>query len=180
MQVDLSNSSMIACLCEGGAETAIMDILLDKGLLLFDRDRLIEHRVLPRVPARTFEQRYLRAEYEGKIVILRIIDSRNEGFSLKKIYQDKVEVVTVITAPEIEMLIIVKEGKYKDYSSSGIKKPSEYCKSVLGYKEVKTVDFIKRYFSDPKDLVTAINKYHGIHKQKPGEASLYDLLKNKT
>lgn len=36
-------------------------------------------------------------------------------FKLSKTYEHKVQVVNVITAPEIEMLIICAEGKYREY-----------------------------------------------------------------
>ncbi len=39
MKVNISSSSLIACICEGGAETAIMDILLDNDLLIFKREQ---------------------------------------------------------------------------------------------------------------------------------------------
>ncbi len=86
--------------------------------------------------------------------------------------------INVITAPEIEMLIIASNDKYEEFCRSGIKKPSEYCKSVLKIKNVKSPEFIKEYFNDPNFLVESIKKYHRIHKQKNKEAALFDLLKN--
>lgn len=35
-----------ACICEGGAETAIMDLLLDQNKLIFSRDELLEGEIL--------------------------------------------------------------------------------------------------------------------------------------
>ncbi len=35
-----------ACICEGAAESAIIDILLNHGLLIFDREELIEEEVI--------------------------------------------------------------------------------------------------------------------------------------
>ncbi len=109
MGVIIPDSSLIACICEGGAETAIMDILLDNNLLIFKREQLITENVIPRTSARDFEKRYLRVEYGKKIIILRIIDSRSEEFRLSRAYKCQVEVIDVITAPEIEMLVIIKE-----------------------------------------------------------------------
>lgn len=59
MNVNISSSSFIACICEGGAETAIMDILLDNDLLLFNREQMIEESVLPRTSVKEFERRFL-------------------------------------------------------------------------------------------------------------------------
>lgn len=126
-----------------------------------------------------FQRRYLRREYEQKILILRVIDSRREEFKLSKAYRCQVEIINVITAPEIEILIIASKKQYDEYCKSGYKKPSEYCKSKLGLKNVKSPDFIKLYFEDPDFLVESIKEYHRVHKQKKDEASLYDLIKNK-
>lgn len=174
----ITSASSIAVICEGGAETAIMDILLDNGLLVFTRDQMINHgNIIPRTSAREFQSRYLRVAYESKLYILRVIDSRAEGFplKLKEPYDNQVEVINVITAPEIEMLVIVSEGKLKEFEKSG-KKPSDYCIIDLGHKNVKKQAFIRDYFSNPKKLVESIQEYHRIHKQKDGELSLFDLL----
>lgn len=131
MGVIIPDSSLIACICEGGAETAIMDILLDNNLLIFKREQLITENVIPRTSARDFEKRYLRVEYGKKIIILRIIDSRSEEFRLSRAYKCQVEVIDVITAPEIEMLVIIKENKYVEYFRSRVSKPSDFCKQNL-------------------------------------------------
>ena len=36
----------IACICEGGAEAAIMNMLLDQNKLIFSRDELLEGEIL--------------------------------------------------------------------------------------------------------------------------------------
>ena len=179
MKVNISSSSLIACICEGGDETAIMDILLDNDLLIFKREQLLEESVLPRTSVKEFERRYLRMAFDQKIIILRVIDSRGEEFNLSKAYRCQVEIINVITAPEIEMLIIASQKKYDEYKRSGVKKPSDYCKNVLGIKNVKSPKYIKEYFSDPDYLIDSIKEYNRVHKQKNNEASLYDLLKDK-
>lgn len=177
--VDIPSSSLIACICEGGAEIAIMDILLDNDLLIFKREQLIDESVLPRTSVKVFERQYLRREFDQKIIILRIIDSRREKFNLSKAYSCQVDVIDVITAPEIEILIISSQKKYDEYCRSGVKKTSDYCKNVLGIKNVKSPKFVKEYFSDPDFLIDSIKEYHRVHKQKNTEASLYDLIKIK-
>lgn len=62
MKATITENSLIACMCEGGAETAIMDILLDNDLLIFTREQLIEESLLPRVSVKEFERLYLRLE----------------------------------------------------------------------------------------------------------------------
>ena len=179
MSITIPSSSLIACICEGGAETAIMNILLDNDLLIFGREQLIDEGVLPRTSVSEFERRYLRMEYDLKILILRIIDSRRESFKLSNAYCCQVDVINVITAPEIEMLIIASQSKYDDYCRSGFKKPSDYCKCTMKIRNVKKPSFIREYFSDPELLIASIKEYNRLHKQKSNEASLYDLIKCK-
>lgn len=99
-----------ACICEGSAEEAIIDILMDNDMLIFSRDEIIDERVIRIRNAKKFEERYLRKGFDNQICIIRILDSRKEAFKLSKAYVDKVDVINVITAPEIEMLIIHSKG----------------------------------------------------------------------
>lgn len=165
-----------ACICEGSAENAIMDILLDYELLIFSREEMIEEEVIRCREGKKFEEKYLRKGFRDKISVIRILDSRRENFKLSKAYAGKVDVINVITAPEIEMLIIFNENKYKEFKKSG-KKPSNFCKEDLKMAEVKSYDFVKEYFSDPMILVAVIRKYHEMSKVQKGEYTLLDLLR---
>ena len=89
-----------ACICEGSAEGAIMDILLDYGLLIFSREEMIEEEVIRCREGKKFEEKYLRKGYMDKISVIRILDSRRENFKLSKAYAGKVDVINVITASE--------------------------------------------------------------------------------
>lgn len=90
MSLEINDSSLIACLCEGSAEQAVMDLLLDSGSLIFSRDRLIEERPIRVRNARKFEDRYLRYDFGEPITVLRILDSRHENFILRKAYRHQV------------------------------------------------------------------------------------------
>lgn len=165
-----------ACICEGGAERAILDLLLDDRRLIFEREDLIEEELLRCRSAREFERRHLKKGFSEKITVYRILDSRSENFKLSKAYEQKVDVINVITAPEIEMLIICNEGRYKEFKNSG-EKPSVYCKSRLKYKNVKSYDFAQKYFSDMHILLNALQEYKRVSKVRKGEKTLWDLLK---
>ena len=167
----------IACICEGSAEEAIMDILLDHDLLIFSRDDLLEERVLRSRSAKKFEERYLRKGFSAPISVVRVLDSRRENFTLSKAYAHKVDVINVITAPEIEMLIIHKEKAYDKFKRTQ-KKPSEFCKTEFHMTNVKAYAFVRHYFTDEQSLVDAILEYRRVAKIPPGEYSLADLLKN--
>lgn len=171
----------IACICEGGAERAIMDLLLDNHKLIFEREDLIEEEVLRCRKGKEFEERYLRKGFLEKITIYWIHDSRSEKFNLSKAYAHKVDIKNVITAPEIEKLIICNEGRYKEYEKEKRKnpklKPSTYCKVNLKYNDVKSYDFVKEYFSDMQVLVNALHEYRRISKVRGNEMSIWDLLR---
>lgn len=154
-----------ACICEGSAEEAIIDILVDNDL--FNREEMLEERVIRCRSAKRFDE---------QISVIRILDSRREEFRLSKAYEQKIDVVNVITAPEIEMLIIHAEGAYDQFKRSG-KKPSEFCKINLRMHDVKSYDFVKQYFSNPQLLVKAIKEYRRTANIPKGEYSLSDLLR---
>lgn len=82
----------------------------------------------------------------------------------------------IVTAPEIEMLIIISEHEYDRYKRSG-KSPSDYCKENLHIRRVKSYDYVHSYFSDSTKLITAINEYNRLSNIPKGELTLKDLLK---
>ncbi len=165
-----------ACICEGSAEQAIIDILVDHNLLIFTREEMLEECVIRCRNAKKFEERYLRKGFDDQISVVRILDSRREDFRLSKAYKQKIDVINIITAPEIEMLIILAEDAYDQFKRSG-KKPSEFCKANLRMRDVKSYDFVKQYFSCPDTLVTSIKEYRRIANIPSGEYTLSDLLR---
>ena len=166
----------VACICEGSAEQAIMDLLLDADRLIFQSEQLLEEEIIRIRGAKKFESTYLRKSFKKEITVLRILDSRNENFKLSKAYENKISVIDIITAPEIEMLIILSEKRYDDFKKSKMK-PSEFCKVKLGYKNVKSYDFVKKYFSDVDKLVESICEYRRVSNIPKGQYTLFDLLK---
>lgn len=165
-----------ACICEGSAEAAIIDILVDNDLLIFSRSEMLDERVIRSRGAKRFEERYLRKGFDNQISVIRILDSRREEFHLSQAYANKIDVINVVTAPEIEMLIIHNEGAYERFKRSG-KKPSDFCKTDLQMRNVKSYDFVREYFADPATLVRAIKEYRRVANIPNGEYTLMDLLK---
>lgn len=145
-------------------------------LLIFSREEMVEEEVIRCREGRKFEEKYLRKGFQDKISVIRILDSRRENFRISKAYAGKVDVINVVTAPEIEMLIIFNENKYKEFKKTG-KKPSSFCKEDLKMVEVKSYDFVKNYFDNPLVLVAAIKKYHEMSRVPKGEYTLLDLLR---
>lgn len=168
-------SKYVACICEGSAERAIIKLLLDKDKLIFNWDDLLDGEILRCRGAKKFEEQHLRKGFSEKITVLRVLDSRRENFTLSKAYAGKIDVVNVITAPEIEMLVIFAEGQYNEYKKSG-KKPSIFCKENLKYSNVKSTQFIEDYFSNTEVLIATIREYRRVSNIPKGEYALADLL----
>jgi hypothetical protein len=168
-------SKYVACICEGSAERAIIKLLLDENRLIFTWDNLLDGEILRCRNAKKFEEQHLRKGFTGTITVLRILDSRREQFKLSKAYASKIDVVNVITAPEIEMLVIFAEGQYDEYKKSK-KKPSAFCKENLGMGDVKSTQFVESYFADIDILISAIREYRRVSNIQRGEYSLADLL----
>jgi hypothetical protein len=173
-------ANYVACICEGQAERAIIDILIDDNLLIFTRQEMLDEEVIQCRKGKNFEkyfeEHYLRKGFNSKISIIRILDSRKEKFRLSKAYEHKVDVINVITTPEIEILIILSENKYNSFKHSN-QQPSEFCKTSLKMHNVKSYQFVKNYFSDSNKLVKAITEYHRVTKIQKNEFTLFDLLK---
>ncbi len=172
------SDNIIACICEGTAEQAIIDILLENEKLIFSKNDLLDERVIRTRNAKKFEDKYLGKAFSEKITIYRILDSVNEKFKLSKAYRNKVDVINIYTRPEIEILIIINESKYDEFSKKYKNKikASEYCKTKLKLKDIKTRNFILNYFSDSDKLVHVIKEYQRVTK-KTEHKSLADLLK---
>ncbi len=167
----------IACIYEGSAEKAIIEILLENDRLKFTFDDLLEGTLIEDRAAKAFEKRYLRKEFGREITVVRILDSRTEKFSLSKAYQHKVHrVYDIITPPEIEMLVIHSKNQYDAFKKSK-KKPSAFCKENLKLPSVKDYEFVRKYFSDVEMLVDAIKEYRRVAKIEKGEYTISDLLK---
>lgn len=47
----------VACIVEGGAESAIIDLLLDNDLLCFSRNKLLEGELIRTRSSKSFEER---------------------------------------------------------------------------------------------------------------------------
>ena len=178
--IESTISPIDACICECGAETAIIDMLVDNNLLVFTREQMLNEEVIRCRSAKVFEQRYLRKEFKSKITVLRVLDSHSEGFRLSPAYEHKVDnIINVVTSPEIEMLLMMAEDNYEEYmKKSSSMSPSVFCKQVLKMKDkIKSREFVREYFADIDMLVSTIQEYKKKRILKKGEIYLADLLK---
>lgn len=132
----------IICACEGNAEEAIINLLLDHDKLCFKREALIRGKCTQLRKSKDIANEYLNQEFERGIVILRILDRDKENFTLPRPYNmnKRISVINVVTKPEIEILHIKALGLEQDF---------EHCKRLK--KDVKPSEFLQGYFSKQKN-----------------------------
>ncbi|MCH5462507.1 N-6 DNA methylase [Lactobacillus sp. LC28-10] len=178
----MHENDLIALIAEGGAEEAILEVLLDYDLLKFKKTQLLNEEVLRTRSASQFQKRYLDHDFgpNQQVYIYRILDSRRETFKLSKAYQYKVSGVTnLYTTPEIEMLFVVYFDKFKEFQKSKLK-PSQFIRQFYQKQigNIKSKDVVYDFWSrNPEDLVSTIKKYVRL-TSNPKEFSLMALLKD--
>lgn len=96
----------IACICEGAAEEAIIDILLDNDKLIFSRKDMIEEDPIRCRGAKNFEREYLNKSFSKKIRIYRILDSKRENSSLVMHIKIKLRSLTSSPLPKLRCSLL--------------------------------------------------------------------------
>lgn len=173
----------VACICEGSSEVLVINMLLDRGALLFDRSQLLMEEPLgPRFfrSQDLFIDQFLGMDFgEEGLALLVIQDRKNASYTIRRPYSEKVAYSCyVVTAPEIEMLMVHSCGLYTKYKKQK-DKPSVFMAQHLKISgsKLKSREFIEKFYSD-HDLVEAIRE----HKRKSvldGKQMIFlaDLLK---
>lgn len=162
-------------LCEGAAENVIIRKLLEADKLIFPKDNL--HDIAHTRSARAVQEKHLNFHFDYPVCIVRIADSPSEKFELSNLHRDRFPVLSFYTRPEIEMLVIIAEGKAAAYGQRGGERlrPSEYCKQQLGLSKVKSEQFLEGYWTAER-IVDAAHEYKRTKHLSKGELCLADLI----
>lgn len=161
--------------CEGAGEEVIISKLVEADALIFPKDDVVD--ITRKRKSIDIQSEYLGFEYDWPVCIVRILDSLRERFKLGPLYASRYPVASVHTRPEIEMLVIIQEGQFADYSKrKSSMKPSVYCKSVLGIRDVKSQQFLNEYW-DVERIIAAATQYRKVAHFESGELCLADLIK---
>lgn len=170
----------IICVCEGNAEEAIIELLLEHDLLCFKREDLIGKACTQIRKGDRLAEEYLNQAHERNIAILRIQDREKENLKIPKKNNHRVSAVyDVITKPEIEILHIIahnwEDDFYRQKRRQRQLQPRDYCQARFQGENVKSKDFVEGMYANNIDkLVYAIERYCSITQQKC--YSLKDLL----
>ena len=126
------------------------------------------------------QNEFFGVDYPHGLMIVRIKDNSNENFVIPKLYRHNIIYRDVITRPEIESLVLAREGEYANWYQHGKSKikPSKWCEQKLGFgKQLKTYSFLCEYWNSADEIVDSIHKYDsllGTHKHD--QLNLSDLL----
>lgn len=178
----ISPQDIVACICEGNTEKNIISILLENNDLIFTKEQLLDNQILQGKykKAKIFSDQYLTMDYgEKKLIILLIQDHKN-SYVIKAPYSEKIKgKYLVVTAPEIEMLMIHSSGLYNKFQKSK-KKPSLFLSEEwkIGTAKIKNTKFIKDFY-EKNSLVDAIKVHSKKSKKNSKYKLLYDILKSK-
>lgn len=173
---NITDDTRILVICEGVAEEVIIKKLLEEDMLVFPPERVLD--ITGVRSAVKVQAEYLNYDYDWPVIIMRLLDSLKENFKLGRLYKDKFSVINIYTRPEVEILQIIREGKYQKYTSGrqSTMKPSIYCVNELNMENVKTRAFLESYW-DLGSLITTIKEYKRLKNLGKNELCFADLLK---
>lgn len=174
-------------MCEGPNEKAVVDMLMDAGCMKFSEDDLVGLTVYH---ARQLSAPIIRTAlsiYTGEFDVYRIGDTMTDKLLVPVDYRGRIRRIRKFcTKPELEMLLIIAEGKEAEFEKvkAGRRKTQakDFCKANVVHNRRRydnSTQFYRDYFgSDIETLVEVVEKYkrsHGAHKKD--EEYLADLLK---
>ena len=171
--------------CEGANEEAAFNYILNNQRLSIDENRcyLDNIRVHTKAGRKKLLNKVLEHNFNGRTAILDIKDRRSESWSLTRtekmlMKNNQVEILPVITYPEIEiLLIILDDACWKMWINRRNKEinPSGFCKQYYRC-DVKKADAFIEQFCNFGAFVDVCFQYKSRFAQQ-GELTLYDLIK---
>ncbi|MDF7664663.1 hypothetical protein [Bifidobacterium sp. ESL0745] len=186
--------------CEGVAEGVIVTKLIEHDLTFLDRAQIVQddsadedetdvHWFTNERHERRIEDAFLNEDYGNDVFVLSVKDQQKHGLKFRETYTTRlhpVHAINIITHPEIEMLVLYREGQDQQFrkwyernkrSLGKNAKPSKFCTTELRMADVKEYSFLKPYWDDETELVGALNAYRQHTVNEPGDFMLADLLK---
>ena len=166
---------MIVLGCEGNEEVYLLEYLLDKGYLIFEKKDILDRRPIHfRQPAEISALIDL-LPISTELIFYRIGDKQNDDYDFRyfDLRKEHILVNKVCTLPELEILVIINEKLYDEFLKTKSKiMPKQFVKEhVKGYISIK--NYLKTH-----DLTDAILRYKSIKKHKKDQLYLADLIKS--
>ncbi len=171
-------------LCEGSNEKKIIDLLLRHDKLKFTTNDLVG---LVPYHARQLNSPVIVTAlnmYQGNFDIIRVGDKQNDQLKLPRDLKRRIGIIhKYCTKPELEVLLIINEGLYTQFSRSGNNKPKEFAKKHIVYQKRRydnSTEFYELYYGNRiDDLVDNLKEYRRLKKHSSDEMFLVDLLNSR-
>lgn len=172
-------------MCEGANEKKIIDMLLENKKLIVSEDDLLGQityhaRQIKKSPMVMGQLRI----YGGDVEIWRIGDKQTDKLDIPLEFKPQIKKVTKFcTLPELEILLILSEKKFKEYEKGKSQKhPKDFAKDNIVYNKYKyrgDTKFYETYYgNDINKLIKAIQEYkQRNHAHKNDEHYLVEILK---
>lgn len=168
---------MIVAACEGKSELTLILHLIERGIFFAKAEELLDDRPIHMRQLKEIATLINTLDIDEPIEVYRIGDTQKDQLDLRgfEARKDRITIYKVCTKPEIEILIILNEGLYKDFCKKhrqfGLS-PKEYVKTY-----VKEFSSVEKYI-ESHNIVPAIEEYKRIKKHKDDEMYLADLIKH--
>ena len=172
-------------MCEGPNELEIIKILLEHDKLIFTNNDLLN--LVPYHARQIGNNAAVKSAlnlYHGDIHRLRIGAKLNDRLRIPQEYKSKIkDMKKYCTKPELEMLLIISEGKNSNFEKVKSKTtPKTFSKQNIVYHGTRynnSTDFYREYYGTRIELlVEAIKKYKQLKgKHDKDEFYLADLLR---
>ncbi|XOQ51784.1 MAG: hypothetical protein ACFWT7_00155 [Succiniclasticum sp.] len=182
----LDDYVFIYFVCEGTNEEAVLKWLDENDALIIDKDNYsLEYcRSSRTVKGRKELANVITGQdYGGKVGTVYICDSHNENWHFRKGCTGRqIDVVKVVTSPEIEILVILALNEMNQWRQQKKENPrlhpSDFCKSVL-HANIKNGDNFISVFGSVDNFKKVCKQYRRLHREEyeDNELSLFDLLK---
>ncbi len=172
-------------MCEGPNEKAVVNLLLDNNLLIFNRNDLLGLDIYHARQLVPYLVNLINSYNCSNLKIIRIGDKFTDKLkipeSIKHIIDYK-QILKCHTHPELEILLIIDKNLFDKFNKEKSKiKAKDFAKkhiSLNGHLYDNTTQFWNDYFKNNiKNLVNDIKKCKKIGKNKKEEIYLADLLK---
>lgn len=172
-------------MCEGSNEKKIIDILMEHNKLTVNWDDLVGRQIYHARQIKTSPVVKTQLSiYGGPVEIWRIGDKQSDKLIVPNEYKMQIKnVVKYCTLPELEILLILSEKKYKEYEKTKSQKhPKQFAKEniILNKTRYKgETKFYEEYYGgDVERLISAIREYkQRNHSHTVEQHYLVEILK---
>lgn len=183
----LSEYSYMYIVCEGTNEEEVINWILENDSFVIDSFKVnMDHaRARSKKSSEAMVLEITQYDYDGKVAVLYVHDSEKEkwhGFLNRTCHNEllncHIDVIDIITAPEIEVLLIYSNiDSFKKWSKGSKEKPSVFCKQYFKCNDIKTKGKFLELFPSFESFVSACKKYKSCNRKN--SLTIYDLIKTR-